>query len=693
MAYQKKYYYTFVKLGTSEVHTVELWQNTGATLTAEQVTAALNPFVVEMPELDHKFQVVRGSGCTINLLSKTDGQFFTGLYHVDPQEFMVKHYIGGSLNWIGYLNAEMTDEPYDINFNYPFSITGNDGFSLMDRFSFVQSDASQYTGIKSKFEILQICLNKIALPYNEIRIALATTGPTIGVNESLLHVSYVNCANFYDEDGKPMSLREVVESILATYGAYIRLEDTNIQICDIDTLARNSSVTYRRFTQSTGAYVGAIAIPNTKDISVIKYARTGSRKELSGGVNRQVVSYSPYPVKTIMNESLIGTDEFTTESETWSTKDGYYYKTLEGNTYWDIDLAKQVSLNPSTFEISYLTNQEDANIYLRFPRYAGLNGRVAYIKDNPYLNISGASINPIISEPGRPIRRRTKYYDGVAFLITGHVLVKTKDNPYDDSEVGKNIITLGLSCRIKVGNKYYNSAINGWDTTGTNFDLYTDDPNNEIIADKFVHIGEKGNGARIIVGNISTEIVLDGELEFEIWSEYKSNTKENTTLITNSTDIKEIWLNQISIELVNFDGSEIEDNDKEYIGLLDKTFQNEGEKIELTCGTDTQFADRGKILNLDGAEYKDIREWTRAGQTAKIEELLLVSLSSNYRSGFITLSGMKLKQAFSLQNVITDTSYLSTKKLMVKSATINYHENSVECSLVEISPDDLTIVR
>jgi hypothetical protein len=687
MSYQKKYYYTFVKLRTTEIHTVELWQNTGATLTAVEVQGHMNPFIVEMPEIDHKFQVVRGSGCTINLLSKTDGQFFTGLYHVDPQEFMVKHYIGGSLNWVGYLNTEMTDEPYDIDFNYPFSITGNDGFALMDRFSFVQSDLSIYTGIKSQFEILQICLNKIALPYNEIRIALATTGITMGVNESLLHVSYINCANFYDEDNKPMSLREVLESILAPYGAYIRLEDTNIQICDIDTLARNSTITYQRFTQSTGAYAGAIAIPNTKDISTIKHAGTGSRKELSGGFNRQVVSYSPYPLKTIMNESLIGTDEFTTNPE-WSIKDEYHYKTLEGNTYWEIDFAKQVSLNPSTFEISYYINEEDANVYLRYPRYGGSNGRVAYIKDNPYLNISGATINTVDTDPDRPIRIRTKYYDGVSFNITGQVLVKTKDNPYNEEILSKEIVMVGLSCRIKVGNKYYNPAIKGWEATATNFTIYVKTSNNEIIADKFVEFSEV-----VIIGNISEEILLDGQLEFEIWSEYISDLKDGiTTPVTNSTDIEEIWVKQVSIELVNYDGLEIEDNDKEYIGLLDKSFQNEGQKIELTCGTDTQFADRGKILQFDGTEYKDVKLWTRAGQSFKIEELLLGSISSNYRSGFITLSGLKLKQAFSLQNVITDTSYLSTKRLMVKSATINYHDNIIECSLIEISKDELTIV-
>jgi len=682
MSYQKKYYFTFVKLRTTEIHTVELWQDTGATLTAVEVQGAMSPFVVEMPEIDHKFQVVRGSGCTINLLSKTDGQFFTGLYHVDPQEFLVKHYIGGSLNWVGYLNTEMTDEPYDVDFNYPFTITGNDGFALMDRFSFVQDDLSIYTGIKSQFEILQICLNKIALPYNEIRIALATTGISMGVNESLLHVSYINCANFYDEDNKPMSLREVLESILAPYGAYIRLEDTNIQICDIDTLARNSTITYKRFTQSTGAYAGAIAIPNTKDISVIKYAGTGSRKELSGGFNRQVVCYSPYPEKEALPQTLASLDEFSTIPSSFSTKDGYYYRTLDDCSTWEINSVYDVSLNPPTFQESYYFDPADSELYLRYPRYGGVNTMIAGIKINKFLSVG----NPTTDL--RIIR-------GASLFITGEILVKTRNNPYDENEAQKEIQNVAITAVIKIGSEYYTYGT-GWSTTPGSIGIGTSTGKNEIIADKFVPLGNNGQGLIIPIGNFLEIFPLGGDtignFDMEIYSEYNARTYNDPATVTNHPDVKEIWIKNLKVEIADIYGNEIPDKDVETIGLLDKNFQNEGEKITLTCGNEKVFADRGRIMWLDSEGYHSALFYNRNGQSALIADLLLVSLSSNYRSGFITLSGLKLKQAFSLQNVITDTSYLSTKKLMVKSASINYHENMVECSLVEISPDELTIV-
>lgn len=702
MAYQKKYYFSFKDIRLTErTHLVELWQNTETVLTAEEIKGHMNPFSVEMPEIDHKFQVVRGCGCQINLLSETDMKFFTGLYHVNPTDFMVKHYIDGVINFYGYLNAEMMSEPYDIDFNYQVSLTGNDGFSLMDRFSFIQLDESNYTGVKSKFELLQIIFAKIGLPFVEYRIALATTftGYSGDTDSSILHESYVDCANFYDEDDKPMTLREVVESILAPYGVHIRAESGNIYITDIHSLASLTDVVYKRFTMSTGAYAGFIAIPNIKAVSDIGYLGTGQQIERSGGVNRQVVSYSPYPYKTILDESLTNLEEFETVPSTFSIKDGYHYKTLLGNDFW--------AVSAGTFEQSYFTDEDKSNIYIRWAR-ATTNTKVASLLQMPVVAITGSHITPVADRSGvYSGRYRLKFYDGVSLLISGTMLVKTRTNPYDETQTNKNINIINLNIVVKIGSRYLNQQ-GLWTTTPAKFFVTTMLEDRSVLTDQFVKLGSGGEGFKLNVGNFNEEITLNGALEIEIWSEFQSYTTTNSGLVTNSTDIKEIWLEELSVKLITFDGNEIPDTDKEYIGLLDRTFQNEGEKIELTCGTDTQFADRGKILQFNGTDYSDILEWTRNSQSFKIEELLLGSVSSNYRAGFVTLSNMKLKNSFSLQNILTDTFITKSvmipdsdppeytqelSKMMVKSAKINYQDNVVECSLEEILPDELIIVK
>lgn len=695
MAYQKKYYFQFIKLKTNQVHVVELWQNTEATITAQEVKTTLPPFVVEMPEIDNKFQVVRGTGCQINLLSETNFQFFNGLYHVEPTEFMVKHYIDDSINWLGYLNAEMITEPYDIDFNYQVSITGNDGFSLMDRFSFIQVSEENYTGIKSKWELLQIVFDKIGLPFTDLRVSLSTTFADFSgdTDKTILHESYIDCANFYDEDNKPMSLRQVVESILAPYAAFIRAEAGHIYISDIHTLASQSSITYKVFNYSTFAYSGFVAIPNVKAVSTIGYKGTGQNIEVSGGINRQVVVYSPYPFKSVIDNSLVTLDEFETIPASYSTKNGYFYKTLENNSNIEIDFAKQVSLNPTTFEASYYnaTDENKANVYLRFPRYGGVNSVVAYTKTNPYISISSGVIGVLDNALRYP-----------HFWIDAEILLKTKTNPYapndpfDSNQQDKGIKRFFLNCRLKVGTYYFNpSSYPFWSTTPSNFFIETRVEGVDIFDNRFVKLGIIDNSFSAVIGHLFTdpEFNIYGNVVFEIWSEFKSSRSTDlASITTNSTDIQEIWIKNLSINVRDGYGNELADNDVEYIGLLDKTFQNEGQKITLTTGTDIAYADKAKIMSKSGTNYTSIKGWTRAGQSFKIEELLLGSVSSNYRAGFVTLSNMKINNSISLNNVITD-SYLGSKKLMIKSAMVNYHDNMIDCSLVEITPDELIIVK
>jgi len=105
------------------------------------------------------------------------------------------------------------------------------------------------------------------------------------------------------------------------------------------------------------------------------------------------------------------------------------------------------------------------------------------------------------------------------------------------------------------------------------------------------------------------------------------------------------------------------------------------------------FCDRGKLMYMDATnELTDLLEATRAAQTFKIEELLLRSLSSNYRENFLTLNPMKLKNNFSLMNLISDT-YTGASLMMVCGATIDFEANTNTCKLVEISQDELDIIK
>lgn len=697
MSYQKKYWldYKSLKVGDTKTYTLELWQNSDSTIIAEEIKGGQSPFILEMPELSHKFQVVRGRGATINLFSNTDMKFFSGLKHIDPKEFLVYHKIDGVTDWVGYLNSDMYSEPYDQSQNYIISTTANDGFSLMDRYRFLQEDETDYIGLKSKFELLQICLDKIGIPYNDIRISLSTgiADYIMSAYKTILHVSYVNCANFYDEDGLGMTIREVLESILAPYGAFICQDRGSIYITDINTMAGGGSILFKAYNSSTYEYSSEQTIVIGKDIYDINYFGTGQSIERSGGTNLQRVVYSPYPKKSIIDESIAVVGEFAVIPETFSTKittGGYSYKyrILVGHDIWQTE-----PLSQTTFEESYgaiSVSETEHYIYARFPMLPSNTKMMSYkSQDSHHLSIKCTSYQ---TQYWTGFNLAYRYNDGVAILITGKIYVRTKTNPYDESEEGIKTTGHQINYIIKIGDYYYNSHEQKWTTTPVTDNYILTTNNSEVISDEWIDLGFNGEGLLIPIASTETDI-LSGAMDFQIWANTKIQPLNDIPQENNSI-LKETWIRNIEFKLVNIDGTEIEDNDFENIGYLNKLFAQEGENITLMTGTAVRYTDLARIMKLEGTDISDIELWTRAGQTYKIEELLLNSLCSNYRGNYITLTGMRLKNEFSLVNVFTDTNFLEgNPKLMIKSSSIDYANYTHDVTLVEISEDELTIIK
>lgn len=251
---------------------------------------------------------------------------------------------------------------------------------------------------------------------------------------------------------------------------------------------------------------------------------------------------------------------------------------------------------------------------------------------------------------------------------------------------------IGVRFSCNIGSKYYNLTSGFWDgTASTENWIFTSKKDGVQLGNQWVPMGANGSGILLKLGMPDLGIVFNGDFNFQIWSDTYIQVGSSIISFNNSL-LREVWIKNLSIALVNFNGSEISDNDIEYVGELDPLYSKEGESISLTCGTGGQFSDRGKIMFNDGADYYEILSWTRNTQSYKIEELLLSSICSNYDANFVTFNSMNLRNDLSIINVLTDT-YIAGKIMMVNGVTINYADNVFSCSLIEISPDALTIVK
>lgn len=232
--FQRSYHYKFKDVHDVE-HTLEFWKDSGTIIYSEEITADANPFIVTYPATDTKLQPVRGSGCEINILS-TNSMKFIDLYTTSMLEMQIELWRGEDVVWIGYLDSELYSEPFDQYDNYPVSLTGNDGLALLDRIDFLDVNGLKYTGFQSNWFIISEILKKLKITWNNIYVGSSTVSFEYPYNsgKTIFDNTYSLTDNFYDEDGKAMSCREVLENILLLFGCYIQQINGNIYITDVN---------------------------------------------------------------------------------------------------------------------------------------------------------------------------------------------------------------------------------------------------------------------------------------------------------------------------------------------------------------------------------------------------------------------------------------------------------------------------
>ena len=127
------------------------------------------------------------------------------------------------------MDSEQYSDEWTDAVNYEVTITGNNGFALLERIAY--DGPSELTSL---YDLVHAAIVATGLPYTTITVA---TGTTIGGEEELetcLDKIYSKPDNFVDEKGVVMSWREVLESILTpldlgifAHGDAVYLRDTH----------------------------------------------------------------------------------------------------------------------------------------------------------------------------------------------------------------------------------------------------------------------------------------------------------------------------------------------------------------------------------------------------------------------------------------------------------------------------------
>jgi len=688
MSLQKKFYFNF-KSRENTAFVVEIWEESTPVITAVEVRGASSPFSVSFPSTD-RFAPVRGSGCSVAMVSQTDRQFFP-LCTPDAFKYQIRLYKSGTLTWQGYLDSELYSEPFDELTGYTVAFSGTDGLALLDRVQYLDALSERYTGVISQWDVIKNILLKLGLTWNGVYVALSTTSPeiTIGAEETILHKTYVRNDNYYNEDADPETCRKVLEEMLRPYGATLTISNNKVYITDINTILTAGLVTFKVYSSTTFNYSASVPVDlNRGDLSDIGFAETGTALDIVSGVNKQIVKYSPYRQTDIIDFNASG--DFSDSSTYGTTTIGVFPYRFKETWFTESKTWNRFGLGEFVDMVGIDTNTGEEDSYLKIVP-TGLNGSN---KGTTFFSCK-QKLPDILKAPD----------DKYLIQINADLFARTLDGMNNVTPSGANMYYLLLYTRLSIGNKKW--IVEGFDAEWVDLS----DPrefrwpvcsssggldNFSTIEDRWVPLNNS-IGAQAIVkdailplfGFPGGEVVFEIR-GFEVWGSDKGADPDNETIYSM---VKDVRIKNVKLTVIDSKRNAIDTQDSEYVGYLNPLFKNEGEEITLLQGTNTADypVERGALLRLDTGVYYNLKTWTKAGKTDNIEDLLLRSVVSNYKSISLQLTGT-LNAITDIIGMFTYINYLE-QTFMITECTHNFEDESTDVTLVEAAADDLDIIK
>lgn len=718
-------------LSRKNVHwKVELWQEASSAFPAAPALMfpADSPLRIEWGHTD-KEEPVCGSTATLRVISPGD-RTFEDLYTIRAGSVLLRVFRNGGFYWNGTLDPEFYEEPYSMGSNYDVELTFSD-FGILDRIPYALS------GIRSLQELVEIAMDKACLHYGLIEQGMITTSLLPDSTYMTLADLSVHSENFYDEDGKPNSLKEVLEAVLQPLALRMVQRGGKIWVYDLNGL----------YTVGKPAAVEWVSDDQMMGTDKV--------------VNNAVVTFSPYAQSESLGNELeylgVCKEEMTNLGNTCpSTEPEYYTYYPDYDPEWDyknlsftIFLSRKGSglkeVHPSVKYFKFqplLGGQESEGIAWMFytgghgdlksgrPRRIGQNPR---LPDNPeimirtgrtpvqqmeetdrnhYLKINmemflDMRYNPFTQKGGNneggnyELADYRFNYVQIPFTATLYNEEGTATWHYDNSEIyGRYDLTGELSqltqgkwvkgaadirsSRLSWYNnedRHHKSGVAGWQSNRHNIGLSLEESTKsfkQLETGQYLPYPPEGG---------YLEIVVYGGVRIWEWTTKFSDMGLRVAPIEWYEKIRWLLFKAPTVNVVNANitHSENESDDIEYSGVVNEDAKDPLE-LDTICGTSAEAIPSARGILLNTVSHTQVKELTRAGRTTQAEQLLIGTIYSQFADRKTLLTG-------TAQLLSGDLRYYTErmqpgKRMICLSDCQDAIADESEIEIVEFRPDE-----
>lgn len=674
-----------------EALTVQILED-GGTGSPVELTGGTPPFIVDVNDEDFLYTPTRFSGATLKLVGS---DYLQKLFSTQYQKFKVNLVKAGSVIWTGFITPELYSQDYD-NSLFELEIECISALSTLEYIDFKQEGATV-----SLLGIIKKCITESKGDFRAVYIPNVYTSSLDGIT--------VSTANFIDEDGKAMTLKECLEEVCKFLNWTVTEYDGCIYFIDMDYI-KAGKTSYTNILTST-----TITLSSTINLRDIPSKGNSNLLSILGGYNKAIVIDSDYEVDSDilypeLELNLSGGELFKFEK----TKDDTIYKKEYYNS--NLELFNYVLSNNSytTYDKPFNTDKQSAGaVTMRKTSYGKtealskyswqemieIKQKSAIILDNsaPYylykdIYHNGEEIKNdpfILNYPAIKCKGNELSYlvfdPDIKLCINFDIYLTTDKDGFegDFKPTGlTSVPKLFIPMQLRIGDHYYNGS--SWVTdSNTIFKVSTTaTPNNYVNTWLQVY---NYNDPELNVPDLNGYIVsfksiTTGDIELTIYN--PAINPYSTPVFENPIESFFIRNIEISTQRVNASKSDSTKQDTKYENVVNEGFINALDDIEFKI-TSKNESELSYSKAMDGNSILDVLTNNISNNSEKPEKLLIQRIINQYKQPKIKLVQV-IKPDIPPYSKVTD-SYLSGKQFVFTGGRINYEDNSIECNLIELN--------
>lgn len=677
-----------------------------------------SPFTVSVDNKDNFiYQPSRLSTATLAIFG---GDYLQDLFSTDYRMHRVTLFENGVAAWCGFVRPEMYTQDYR-SVKFPLDLECYSAMSVLEYIDYEQQGDSR--GFVSLWDLLRLCVSESRGQYTAVYLphVYGKSKAEFEAWTNPLAQMTVSEQNFFDEDDKPMKLKEVMEEIMKLLNWTCADWRGELYFVDAD----NEDGDYYKYNSALTSYTKVKA--DTMTVQEIGFAGSDHTLDIVPGYNKVTVRCSNYPVGDTLPD--LSFDEMETIGEQEVDRDFPVPQISKTVTLRPADYSK-IEMNAFKWKATGTDNsltpldiEEEKEVYKESPNdivgaipeqydviekdESGNPERTDYeFKERITIDLAtvefgdSGSTTPTFTKfvyRGRGntelirIKGVTASYRSGAFSIS----FKMGLNMSFSQLGGDTLNSYDFHFRLRIGNMYYHGKSDGsfyWDTDSAQAAEYDNnlemDWQDEAVkgsgnASRFEgtyslktsrKLGDGFDGMDGFIIKVPEDRVLSGDLELVIFApdivmEY-AQSPDSLTL----TDFGFTYQDK---------KKEDSDSDRIYENVVNENYINEMDEIEFKISSyNNDGSCHSKVLL--GDNYLESNLYCGiSGGNIRPEELLIRRVIDHYSATKIKLSQVLKKADIKPFSILTDK-FMSGKRFMNIGGEIDYKKNRFTCIMLEI---------